>query len=155
MQKSIEGSNGCRYKLGDDPDAMVSFKAMGIPEPTQAISAPYQEAVLRGDLTMQSSGYRTIKLAWETLWESQLRALVRRIFSSESDLDAGIYLTAPIRNGWWSGDNDFRTYYCKALRPNLSGEQEGGPAEKTHTVYQGVTFTFIIDHEVTTIASFS
>lgn len=133
----------CEYALGVSVAAYSYLHAIGVPPPDTVFSSPYEVEELRGDLTWQSAGIRTVTWQWSNITHAQLRRLLACIFTSETDVSATGYVRTDVRNAWLGGSAEFANYTCEVKRPKLDG-QDGQPAPAATTQYQQAKLTFIL-----------
>ena len=133
----------CEYALGVSVAAYSYLNAIYVPPPDNVFSSPYEIDELRGNLTWQSAGIRTLTWQWNNITHAQLRRLLRCIFTSETDVSATGYVRSDVRNAWLGGDAEFANYTCEVKRPKLDGT-DGQPALSATTQYQQAKLLFIL-----------
>jgi len=133
----------CEYALGVSVAAYSYLNALDVPPPDNVFSSPYEIDELRGNLTWQSAGIRTVTWQWENITHAQLRRLLACIFTSETDVSASGYVRTDVRNAWLGGNAEFANYVCEVKRPKLDGT-DGQPAASSTTMYQQAKLLFIL-----------
>lgn len=131
------------YALGISVAAYSYLHAIGVPPPDNVFSSPYEVQELRGDLTWQSAGIRTVTWQWGNITHDQMSRLLVCIFTSETDVSASGYVRTDVRNAWLGGGAEFADYQCEAKRPKLDG-QDGQPAPSATTLYRQAKLVFIL-----------
>ena len=131
------------YAIGTAVATYGYLHNLNIPPPDMVFSTPYEIEELRGDLTWQSAGIRTLTWQWANITHWQMRRLLTLIFLSETDVSASGYVRSDVRNGWRGPSTNFINYQCEVKRPQLDG-QDGQPIASATTLYQQAKLTFIL-----------
>lgn len=131
------------YRFGMASDELLRLADMGIPAPDQPLYKPFQETVVRGNLTRVGVGVPSIDWVWDIISLAEINRIIALAFPSITTTYATVYIRTNYSTGDFGGPKSSFEYFSATLwRPYLAG-QDGTPITRTNKAFQSLRLQFL------------